>query len=86
MRVTFSQTFRNGLLDVNMAASRLAERTRQMSSGKLMHAASDNPGAMASSVTQHTEMAVLDQYVKQNDSVESATVRRDSTESFCLTY
>jgi flagellar hook-associated protein 3 FlgL len=78
MRVTFSQTFRNGLLDVNMAASRLAERTRQMSSGKLMHAASDNPGAMASSVTQHTEMAVLDQYVKQNDSVESRLTVADS--------
>lgn len=78
MRVTFSQTFRNGLLDVNMAASRLAERTRQMSSGKLLHAASDNPSAMATSITEHTEMAVLDQYVKQNDSVESRLTVADS--------
>jgi flagellin-like hook-associated protein FlgL len=79
MRVTFSQTFRNGLLDVNMAAARLAERTRQMSSGKLMHAASDNPGAMSSSISQHTEMAVMDQYVKQNDSVESRLTVADSS-------
>jgi flagellar hook-associated protein 3 FlgL len=78
MRVTFSSTFRNGLLDVNMAASRLAERTRQMSSGKLMHAASDNPSAMASTITQHTEMGVQDQYVKQNDSVESRLTVADS--------
>lgn len=78
MRVTFSSTFRNGLLDVNMAAARLAERTRQMSSGKLVHVASDDPSAMASSVTQHTEMGVLDQYVKQNDSVESRLTVADS--------
>ena len=78
MRVTFSSTFRNGLLDVNTAAERLAERTRQMSSGKLLHAASDNPSAMASSITEHTEMGVLDKYVKQNDSVESRLTVADS--------
>ena len=60
-----------------MAASRLAERTRQMSSGKLMHAASDNPSAMASSITRRTEMGVRIS-IKQNDSVESRLTVADS--------
>jgi flagellar hook-associated protein 3 FlgL len=78
MRVTFSSTFRNGMIDVNAAAARLADATRRMGSGKLLNAASDNPGAMSQTISQHTEMGVLDQYVKQNDSVESRLSVADS--------
>lgn len=79
MRVTFSSTFRNGLLDINEAASRLADRTREMSSGKRLQAPSDNPGAMSSVVREHTEMAALDQYVRTSDSAESRLSIVDTT-------
>lgn len=78
MRVTFSSTFRNGLIDVNEAEERLATRTREMSSGRRLHAPSDDPGSMASTINEHTEMGVLDQYVRRNDSVEARLTIADS--------
>jgi flagellar hook-associated protein 3 FlgL len=78
MRVTFSSTFRNGLLDVNQAAERLASRSREASSGKRLQTPSDNPGAAAAIIGHHTEMAALDQYVRMNDSVESRLSIADS--------
>jgi flagellar hook-associated protein 3 FlgL len=78
MRVTFSSTFRNGLLDVNRASEELAKRTREMASGKLLHAASDNPGAMASVIGDRTEMGALDQYIRTNDSADSRLTIADS--------
>jgi flagellar hook-associated protein 3 FlgL len=78
MRVTFSSTFRNGLLDVNDAAERLHTRTREVSSGKRIQVPSDDPSSMASAINEHSEMGVLDQYVRRNDSVEARLTIADS--------
>jgi flagellar hook-associated protein 3 FlgL len=78
MRVTFSSTFRNGLLDVNDAAERLQTRTREVSSGKRVHVPSDDPSSMSSAINEHTEMGVLDQFVRRNDSVEARLTIADS--------
>jgi flagellar hook-associated protein 3 FlgL len=78
MRVTFSSTFRNGLLDVNDAAERVHTRTREVSSGKRVQVPSDDPSSMASAINEHTEMGALDQYVRRNDSVEARLTIADS--------
>lgn len=78
MRVTFSSTFRNGLIDVNDAAERLGTRTREVSSGKRLQQPSDDPGSMASTINEHTEMGTLDQFVRRNDSVEARLTIADS--------
>jgi len=78
MRVTFGSTFRNGLLDVNQAAERLAQRTREMGSGKKLQAPSDDPGAMAGAINERAEMGALDQYIRTNDSAESRLTVADS--------
>lgn len=78
MRVTFSSTFRNGLLDVNQAAERLAQRTREMGSGRKLHAPSADPGGMAGAINERAEMGALDQYIRTTDSVESRLTIADS--------
>jgi flagellar hook-associated protein 3 FlgL len=78
MRVTFSSMFRNGLEDVNRTSETLATRMREMSSGKRLHAPSDDPGAMSSVIGEHNEMGTLDQYIRTNDSVDSRLTIADS--------
>jgi flagellar hook-associated protein 3 FlgL len=78
MRVTFGSIFRNGLIDINRTAEQVAQRQREMSSGRRIHAPSDNPSAMAAAIGERTEMAVLDQFTQTTDSVESRLTVADS--------
>ncbi len=78
MRVTFGSSFRNALIDVNRAAEQFAQRQREVSSGKRLHAASENPSAMSTVVLERTEMQQLDQYLRAADSVESRLMVADA--------
>lgn len=78
MRVTFGSIFRNGLHDINRTAEQVAQRQREMSSGRRIHAPSDNPSAMATAIGERTEMAVLDQFTQTTDSVDSRLTVADS--------
>jgi flagellar hook-associated protein 3 FlgL len=78
MRVTFGSVFRNGLIDINRTAEQVAQRQREMSSGRRIHAPSDNPSAMATVISERTEMAVLDQFTQTSDSVDSRLTVADS--------
>jgi flagellar hook-associated protein 3 FlgL len=71
MRVTFGSIFRNGLIDINRTSEDLARRQREVSSGKRIHAASDDPSAMSTAMGERVEMATLDQFTRTSDSVES---------------
>jgi flagellar hook-associated protein 3 FlgL len=81
MRVTFSSTFRNGLIDINRTAEQVALRQREMSSGRRIHAASDNPSGMSTAIAERTEMAVLDQFTQTTDSVDARLTVADSVYS-----
>ncbi len=71
MRVTFGAIFRNGLEDVNRAYEALARRQREVSSGKRIEVASDDPAATVRAMAERNEMAVLDYYKQTTDTVES---------------
>ena len=65
MRVTFQSTFRNGLFDVNQAAERYADKSQQVSSGKRMQSAADDPSAFSGGIRERTEMATLDTFIAE---------------------
>ena len=46
-------------------------RQREVSSGKRIEAASDNPSAMSTTIAEKAEMSTIDHYLKATDSVES---------------
>lgn len=72
MRVTFSSSLRNAAADIMKAAEDLARHQRDVTSGKRLHAPSDDPGATLGAVAATTELGALDQYVRTAD---SATAR-----------
>jgi flagellar hook-associated protein 3 FlgL len=78
MRVTFQSTFRNGLFDVNQAAERYADKSQQVSSGKRMQSAADDPGAFSGGIRERTEMATLDTFISSGDNANSRLSVADS--------
>lgn len=78
MRVTFGSIFRNGLVDINRAYETLARRQREVSSGRRIEVASDDPSAMVRAMSEKTEMATLDRYQKTTDTVESRLMVADA--------
>jgi flagellar hook-associated protein 3 FlgL len=84
MRVTFGSLFRNGLIDINRTAEDLVRRQREVSSGRRIHAPSDDPSAMAAAMSERVEMANLDSFIQTSDSVESRLTVVDSVYSEIL--
>lgn len=78
MRVTFQSTFRNSMFDINRAAEDLQQRQREVSSGKRIEVASDNPSAMSTTIAEKAETATIDHYIKATDSVESRLTVADT--------
>jgi flagellar hook-associated protein 3 FlgL len=81
MRVTFGSIFRNGLADINRTNEDLARRQREVSSGRRIHAPSDNPAAMATAMAERTEVSTLDQFTQTTDSIDSRLTVVDSVYS-----
>jgi len=79
MRVTFATPFRNGVADINRAAEALVERQREVSTGRRVHAASDDPAAAPAILAERAQMRAIDQYVRATDLVESRLRVVDST-------
>lgn len=84
MRVTFNAMFRNGLDDINRAASALSEAQRDVSTLKRLHTASDDPAGASTVVAERTEMRNIDQYVRATDGVDSRLRVTDSVLSDLL--
>jgi flagellar hook-associated protein 3 FlgL len=81
MRVTFNSVFRNSLYDINRTAEDTARRQREVSSGKRIEVASDDPSAMSTAILEKAETATIDQYIQANDSVESRLMVVDTVMS-----
>jgi flagellar hook-associated protein 3 FlgL len=71
MRVTFQSVFRNSLYDINRTSEETARRQQEVSSGKRIDVASDDPSAMSTTISEKAEMATIDRYLEATDSVES---------------
>jgi len=78
MRVTFSQSFRNASSDINLAAERLAVAQAQVSSGRRISKASDDPAGANSAIAGHATIGALDAYTKTADSTTSRLSIADS--------
>jgi flagellar hook-associated protein 3 FlgL len=71
MRITFSSGQTATMADLESAASTLARRQREVSSGKRIQAPSDDPTAWAAGVRERSEIASVDQYSRSADSATS---------------
>ena len=71
MNVTFASLFRGASTDIARAAEALAERQREVSSGRKFQGPGDDPHGAQSAIRERTEIATLDSYVRAADSGES---------------
>jgi flagellar hook-associated protein 3 FlgL len=71
MRVTFNTIYRNGLGDINRAASDLARSQREVASLRRVQVPSDDPAASSAIVGERTAMRTIDQYVRATNTVDS---------------
>jgi flagellar hook-associated protein 3 FlgL len=71
MRISFQTSYRNSLVDINQSLEDLTRAQRQVSSGKRLELASDDPAAAAGAVTEHGEVGTLDQYLRSADTAGS---------------
>lgn len=71
MRIAFNTSLRSAQADLAMLAEQLATRQREVTSGRRVHTASDDPAAAQASVGEHAEIGTLDTYSKAANSVTS---------------
>jgi flagellar hook-associated protein 3 FlgL len=71
MRITFGSGQVATMTDLERAAEELTRRQREVSSGKRIHAPSDDPTASAAIVRERADIAAVDQFVRSADSVTS---------------
>jgi flagellar hook-associated protein 3 FlgL len=70
-RVTNNTLFRNSLRDIQSTAVAFARAQQQVSSGKRLQQASDDPSAATTGLRERAEMRAVDRYREANDSVDS---------------
>lgn len=70
-RVTANTLFRNALRDIQSTAEAFAKAQQQVSSGKRMQQASDDPARAAVGLRERAEIRAFDRYREANDSVDS---------------
>jgi flagellar hook-associated protein 3 FlgL len=78
MRTTFNSSFMISAADLARTAEDLAKRQAEVSSGRRITRASDDPSASSGSVHEHAEMAALDRYKQTAD---TATARLSIVDS-----
>jgi len=71
LRVTFNTLFRNTLRDVQRTGAEFARAQQQVSSGKRLQQASDDPTSAATGLQERSELRAIDRYRGANDSVDS---------------
>ena len=70
-RVTANTLFRNSLRDIQSTAEAFAKAQQQVSSGKRLQQASDDPTQAAIGLRERAEIRAFDRYREANDSVDS---------------
>jgi flagellar hook-associated protein 3 FlgL len=78
MRITFSTGQSATMSDLANAAAELTKYQREVSSGKRVHAPSDDPAAWSEVVRERGEIAGVDQYVRSADSATSRLTVADT--------
>ncbi|BCS33512.1 hypothetical protein TBR22_A27390 [Luteitalea sp. TBR-22] len=77
-RVTNNTIFRNSLNDIQSTAEAFARAQQQVSSGRRIQQASDDPSAAAAGLRERAEIRATDRYRDANDSVDSRLRVTDS--------
>jgi flagellar hook-associated protein 3 FlgL len=77
MRVIYD-VFRDGLDAINTAAGQLAKAREQVSTGRRINAASDDPLAMRQAVNEHATMGAVDAYSRSRDSAAARLAVADN--------
>src|SRR5918995_682186 len=70
-RVTNNTLFRSSLRDIQSTAEAFARAQQQVSSGKRLQQASDDPAAATTGLRERAEIHAVDRYREANDSVDS---------------
>ncbi len=84
MRTTFNSSFLQSAADLSRTSVELARRQREVSSGRRLNTASDDPSAASGSVREHSEMAALDRYDQTADTANARLSVADSVLSDML--
>jgi len=71
MRITFNTNLADMQAAIAAAAEDMATHQRELSTGRRLNAASDDPAAACAAIAEHTEMSALDQYTASSESVGS---------------
>lgn len=71
MRITFNSLFRDGMRQIAVASENLLAAQKQVSSGKRVERASDDPSAATAGLANRAELATVQRYEKAADSVYS---------------
>jgi flagellar hook-associated protein 3 FlgL len=71
MRVTYNGTFITNRAELERSSERLAEWQQQVSSGRRVNAASDDPAAASAGIRERNQIAVQDQYSAAADSANA---------------
>ena len=79
MRVTFSTSFRDASTEITRAAERLATAEKQVSSGRRIDRASEDPAGAARAISDHAAIGTLDGYTGAADAATSRLTVADST-------
>ncbi len=85
MRVPFNTAYRNGGADIALAAERLADAQRQVSTTRRINVASDDPAGAASVISQQGTIAQIDAYTAATDAASSRLTVADSVLSDVIT-
>ncbi len=85
MRITFNSIYRDGMRQIAEASENLVEAQRQVSSGKRVDRASDDPTAAAGGLASRAELATVKRYEKAADSVYSRLTVVDTVLSDVIT-
>ena len=85
LRVTFNTLFRNTMRDVQRTGSEFARAQEQVSSGRRLQQASDDPAAAVTGLREREEIRAVDRYREANDSVDSRLRVVDSVLSDIVT-
>ncbi len=85
LRVTFNTLFRNTMRDVQRTGSEFARAQEQVSSGRRLQQASDDPAAAVIGLREREEIRAVDRYREANDSVDSRLRVVDSVLSDIVT-
>lgn len=84
-RVTINTMFRNSLRDIQNTAEAFARAQQQVSSGKRLQRASDDPSSASTGMRERAEIRAVDRYREANDSVDARLRVTDTVLSDIIT-